>query len=136
MPKMVLTAAYLDLNGQDVSDWTNKIELSAEVEEKDVTTFGSDGWKELLGGLRSGTLAVEFKNDYDTGSLDADMWALLGSVVAFSVRPTQAAAGVNNPSYSGSVLIKEWKPIQGSVGDDAAASISLPTSGKIERATS
>ncbi|WP_344248232.1 hypothetical protein, partial [Actinocorallia libanotica] len=89
MPKMVLTAAYLDLNGQDVSDWTNKIELSAEVEEKDVTTFGSDGWKELLGGLRSGTLAVEFKNDYDTGSLDADMWALLGSVVAFSVRPTQ-----------------------------------------------
>ncbi|GAA2663072.1 hypothetical protein GCM10010436_95540 [Paractinoplanes durhamensis] len=52
------------------------------------------------------------------------------------MRPTQAAAGVNNPSYSGSVLIKEWKPIQGSVGDDAAASISLPTSGKIERATS
>jgi len=136
MPKMVLTAAYLSLAGSDVSASANKIELAVEVEEKDVTTYGSLGWKEVLGGLKSGTLAIEFKNDYASSALDEDMWALLGTVVTFEARASQAAVGTGNPKYSGSVLVKEWKPLQGSVGDDAQVSVSYPTSGAVARATS
>ncbi|MFF2331825.1 MULTISPECIES: hypothetical protein [unclassified Streptomyces] len=136
MPKMVLTAEYLALNGVDLSEYTRKAELSVEVEEKDVTNYASLGWKELLGGLKSGELGCEFLQDYAATRIDSIMWPLLGSVVSFEVRPTNAVVGTSNPKYTGSVLIKEWKPIEGGVGDEATSSASFPTSGAVLRATS
>lgn len=137
MAKLVFTDCYLSLNGTDLSDYANKVELSLEAEEKDVTTYGSGGWKENLPGLRSGTLDIEFKQDFAASQLDDIMYPLFtqGSVVPFEVRPTQAAVGTSNPKYSGNVLVKEWKPLQGSVGDDASVSVGFPTSGAVARAT-
>lgn len=136
MPKMVLLAAYVNINANDLSDNAAKIELTAEVEEKDVTTFGSLGWKVVLGGLKSGGLALDFKQDFAATKLDSIMWPLFGTVVPFEVRADQAAVGTSNPKYTGNLLIKEWKPISGQVGDDASVGVSYPTSGAITRATS
>lgn len=136
MAKMVLTASYLALNGVDRSSSTSKIELSTEVEEKDVTTFASLGWTELLGGLKSGSLSVGFKQDVADAQLDDTMWALFGTVVSFEVRLSNAAVSTNNPKYTGNVLIKEWKPIAGSVGDVAEVEVEFPTSGVVTRAES
>ncbi|MDM4722750.1 hypothetical protein QTQ03_25290 [Micromonospora sp. WMMA1363] len=133
---VVLKTTHLTLNSVDISDWCSKIELTTEVDEKDVTTFGSAGWMEVLGGLAKGTLAVTFKNDYVDNELDEDLWAIFGTVVTFATRPTSASASTNNPSYSGSVLIKELKPVNGSVGDVAEMDVSWPTSGAVSRATS
>lgn len=135
MPKMVLLAEFVSLNGTDLSDYTKKAELTTKVEEKDVTTFGSDGWKELLGGLKSGEIALDFLQDFANSALDSIMWPLLGTVVPFEVRPDNAAASTSNPSYTGSVLINGWNPIQGSVGDEATVGVSFPTSGAVSRAT-
>lgn len=134
MAKMVLTASYLALNGVDRSSSTSKIELTTEVEEKDVTTFASLGWVELLGGLKSGSLSCGFKQDVADAALDDTMWALFGTVVTFEVRLTNAAVSTNNPKYTGSVLIKEWKPIAGSVGDVAEVEVEFPTTGAVTRA--
>ena len=135
MPKMVLLAEYLSLNGVDLSEYTRKGELAVEVEEKDITNYASAGWKELLGGLKSGELGIEFLQDVAATKIDSIMWPLLGTVVAFEVRLSNAVVGTSNPKYTGSVLIKEWKPIEGSVGDEASVSVSYPTSGTVLRAT-
>jgi hypothetical protein len=134
MPTMVLLAAYVSLNGTDLSTYNNKAELTTEVEEKDVTTYGSLGWKVVLGGLKSGTLGLEFKQDFAAAKLDSIMWPLLGQVVPFEVRADQAAAGASNPKYTGNALVKAWNPLTGSVGDDASVSVSYPTSGAVTRA--
>lgn len=136
MPSMVLLAEYVEINGTDLSDYTKKAELTAKVEEKDVTTYGSDGWKELLGGLKSGELGLDFLQDVAAAALDSIMWPLLGTVVPFKVRADQAAVGTSNPEYSGSILINGWNPIQGSVGDEATVGVSYPSSGALDRATS
>lgn len=136
MAKMVLTSTFLSLNGVDRSNNVRKAELVIEVEEKDVTTYGSLGWKEHLGGLKAGTLSIEFITDFAASALDSTMWALLGTVTTFAVRPTSSAVGAGNPSYSGSVLINAWNPIEGSVGDEATVSVSYPTSGVVTRAPS
>ncbi len=136
MAKMVLLAAHLTLNAQDLSAAANKIELKGEVEEKDVTTYGSLGWKELLGGLKGGELGLEFKQDFAASQLDSIMWPLLGTVVPFTVRADQAAVSASNPAYSGNVLVKGWNPLEGSVGDDASVKVSFPTSGIVTRTTS
>ena len=135
MPKMVLLAQYLSINGTNLSASTKKAELSVEVEDKDVTNYASGGWKEVLGGLKSGELACEFLQDFAATQLDATMWPLLGTVVAFEVRPDNAAVSTTNPKYTGQILIKGWNPIEGSVGDEATVGLSFPTSGAVTRAT-
>ena len=136
MAKMVLLSTYVAINSVDRSTWCNKAELVVDVEAKDVTTFASAGWVEYLGGLKSGTLNLEFKTDFEDSSLDDTMWALLGTVVTFEVRPTSSAAGASNPKYTGSVLINGWSPISGNVGDEASVSVGFPTSGAVTRAES
>lgn len=135
MPKMVLLAQYLNLAGNDLSASTRKAEVSIEVEDKDVTTYASLGWKEVLGGLKSGELGIEFLQDVAASEIDSIMWPLLGTVVPFEVRLDNAAVGTSNPEYTGSVLINGWNPIEGSVGDEASVSVGYPTSGAVTRAT-
>jgi len=136
VPKMVLTAEFLSINSNDLSEYTRKAEVAVEVEEKDVTNYKSLGWKEVIGGIKSGTLACEFLQDYAATELDSIMWPLLGTVVPFEVRPDQASVGTSNPSYSGNILISGWSPVTGSVGDEATVSQDFSTSGAVTRATS
>ncbi len=136
MAILVLTAATLILNSVDRSALTSKVEVAADVDEKDVTTFTSAGWKSVLGGLKSGNLAVTFKNDLAAGGLDEIMWGLFGTVVPFEVRAVNTARSTSNPGYTGNVLIKSWTPVTGAPGDVNEASYTFPTSGAITRQTS
>lgn len=133
MPKMVLTAAYLSLNAVTWHHRAKKIELTTEVEEKDVTTFASLGWKEVIGGLKSGGLSITFLNDNAVADLDSVMWGNLGAVVTFEVRAAQTSVTTTNPSYTGSVFINGWDPISGGVGDVVEVDVDFPTSGVVTR---
>lgn len=135
MPKMVLLAEFISINANTLNEYTKKAELTVEVEEKDVTNYASLGWKEVIGGLKSGELSCEFLQDFAATELDSIMWPLLGTVVPFEVRADQAAVGTSNPKYTGSILINGWNPLTGSVGDEATVSLGFPTSGAVTRAT-
>jgi hypothetical protein len=134
--KMVLTAAYTNLNSNDLSSYCDKSELVVDVEDKETTTFGSSGWKEYLGGLKSGTLSLSFRQDVAASAIDSIVWPLLGTVVTFEVRNNSGTVTTSNPKWTGSVLINGWKPVNGSVGDVAEVDVSFPTTGAITRGTS
>lgn len=136
MPKKVLLDAQLNISGNDVTQWTAKVELDDKFEEKDTTTFASGKAKELLGGLESGEVGITFKNDFAAAALDSIMWALRRTVVTWTARADAAAVTTSNPQYSGSVLINEWTPISGSVGDVAEVDVTFPLSGPMARVTS
>lgn len=137
MAKMALLASFLSIDGTDLSSYCSKIELNAEIEEQDVTTFASLGWKESTGGLASGSLAVTFKQDVAAGAVDSIMWPLFLSRTpkTFEVRADSGPVSASNPRYSGNVLITQWNPISGNVGDVAEVDVEFPTSGPITRAT-
>lgn len=135
MTFMVLTAAAVTIGSTDISDHCSKAELSIDVEEKDVTTFGSAGWKEVKGGLKSGQLDLSLKNDLDDNDLDEMLWNLNGTTVAFTVKAVNETTTASNPKYSGTVLVKGLKPIAGSVGDVNEQDVSFPTSGAVSRTT-
>lgn len=137
MAKLVLLDCYLSIAANVLNTYTKKVEGNFEVEDKDTTTYGSGGAHERLGGLFDGELSIDFLQDFAAAALDSIMWPLMIArvPVAFEIRPTQAAVGAGNPKYTGSILPKEWKPIQGSVGDEATVGVSFPTSGIVTRAT-
>jgi len=132
---VVLTDALIIINSNTLSDHGNKVEVPVTVQDKDSTTFGQT-WVNRVGGLKDAQLSIDFLNDFVAANLDSIMWPLLGTVVTFEVRPTSAARGTGNPAYTGSILIKEWKPVMGKVGDLVSVSVSFPTSGAVLRQTS
>lgn len=137
MAKLVLLDSFLSIASNNLSAYTKKVEGNFEIEDKDVTTYGSGGAHERLGGLFDGELSIDFLQDFAAAALDSIMWPLMlaRTPVAFEIRPTAAVVGTSNPKYTGFILVKEWKPIQGSVGDEATVGVSFPTSGIVTRAT-
>lgn len=131
----VLTDAYISINSNVISDHGNKVEIPVKVEAKEATTFGQT-WKVRRGGLKDGNLNITFLNDFVAANLDEIMWALVGTVVPFEIRATSGTVTTSNPKYTGSILIEEWTPITGKVGDLVEVDVSFPTSGTVTRGTS
>lgn len=133
---VVLVDALISIAGTSVSDHGNKIELPVKVEDLDATTFGQT-WHVRRGGLKDGSVNITFLNDFDPGNLDAIFWPLLGTVVTFDVRPVSSVAvSTSNPKFTGSILIAEWKPLSGKIGELNSVDVSFPTSGAVTRGTS
>lgn len=135
MAVMCLTAEYITINASDLKTYVKKAELTVEVDDLETTNFASAGWKEVIGGLKSGTLAITANDDFAASQLDSIIWPLLGTVVLFEVRPTQGAASTSNPKFTGSVMINSTTA-GGDVGSLAEKDFSFPTSGAVTRATS
>ncbi|MGI8313336.1 hypothetical protein [Saccharopolyspora hattusasensis] len=135
MAKLVLKNTFVKINGVDLSDWASSCELSLEVDDQDATTFGSGGWSEFLGGLKSGSLSITFKQDFAAGAVDETLWPLFGTLVPFAVRATSDPASATNPEYRGTVLVNGHSPVAGDVGAIAESEVEWTTSGAITRAT-
>lgn len=68
MPATILNDAVIYLNEYDFTSTSNKITLNVEAEEQDATVFGNNGYKTILGGLRSAMADVDGWWDTATGT--------------------------------------------------------------------
>lgn len=94
MGKFVLLDARLLAGGADLSGASNKVELKGEVEEKDVTNFRSEGWKEVLGALKAGELAAGGQWEAgDPGLVDNAAWQQLGGRGPWTAAPADLIDG-------------------------------------------
>ena len=137
MATFVYTNAKVTLNGtaNDISSSVRQIVLDIDLAEVDKTNFGSGGWTEVTGGLKSGTVQIDFNDDVAAAAIDSTIWGLFGGTAAFTIRPGGTAAiGTSNPDYQGTVLVNKTM-IGGAVGDLATKSVTWPTTGSISRAT-
>jgi predicted secreted protein len=135
MTAFALTDAYIVVNAVDMSEWTRSVTLPFEAEELETTTMGQGGWRSRIAGLKDGSMDLELINDYDAAAVDSLLWPLFGTVVTVAIRPTSAAISATNPEYSGTALVNQINPLDGSVGDLAVRSISWPSAGAWTRAT-
>ncbi|MFM9594036.1 hypothetical protein ACKI1O_32190 [Streptomyces scabiei] len=89
----ILTNVRCFAVGVDLTGVSNKIEISAEVEEKDSTNYASNGWGEVKGGLASAELTGEGQWEAgDPAKVDDASWSQLGGVGPWSVSANNAAA--------------------------------------------
>lgn len=134
MSTFALLNEHITINSVDLSDHARAATLALEVTDLDSTAFG-DGWSEHTGGLKSGTLTIEFLDDFAVSEVDATLWPIFGTVVPFIVRPDAGAVSATNPNYTGSLFIAQHS-VGGSLNEMAGKSLTFPTSGQVLRATS
>lgn len=135
MTVFAFTDAYITINSVPASDWAKSVTLEIDADELDSTTFGGDGWKSSIGGLKSGSIKIDLDQDFAASQVDATLWPLLGTVFTVAIRPTSADKGTDNPEYSGPALLTKYSPMDGSVGDLAETSIEMSTAGAWSRST-
>jgi hypothetical protein len=139
MPVQIIRNPVIVLNGGTVSSSATQCSISVEWDDVETTSFGSNGWRDRIQGLGSGSFDVEWNQDYAAGAIDATVWALATAAAGTAsvvVRPgSTAAIGTSNPEYRFSVVLTGWNPIDSAVGDLATVSTSWPITGAVTRAT-
>ena len=134
MAKFVATDYKVTINGTNLSTSLASVELPIEIDEQETTAFGSE-WRTRIAGLKSGSITLEFHQDFAAGALDSILWPLLGTNATVVVVPTSGTVNSSNPSYSGTFLVTQYTPYASTVGDLATVSVSWPLTGALTRAT-
>lgn len=133
MAIFVATDYKITVNAVNLTDHLVQVQTSTEAGEVETTTFGKT-WRTRVGGLKTGSVTLQFNQDFAASNVDATIWPLLGGTTTIVVSPTSSAIGTANPSYSFPVLVNSYEPFNSNVGDLATVSITWPTAGEVTRA--
>jgi hypothetical protein len=135
MAAFMLNNASVTINSVDLSDHVTSITFSEEADQLETTAMG-DNNRTMIGGLKSGTIDLEFNQDLAASDVQATIRALLGTVTAVIVKNDAGATAATNPQWTFNALVTEWPSINGTVGELATASVSWPITGAVTQATS
>ena len=131
MAKLVLTDANITLNSTDISANVAAVTINSTAAEVETTAFGQ-GAVTRVGGLKDNSVTLSLHNDYS--AVEGLIYPLIGSTTTIVVKPNGTAVGSANPSYTATVLVTEWTPVNGAVGELNTADVTWPISGTITKA--
>lgn len=138
MARIVLTDASVVINGVNLSEFITSVAISTSEDVVETTGMSSGGARTRVAGLADNSVTFEFNQDFATSgpevTINAVGSSLVGTVTTCVVKPTSAAVGVANPSYSFSAVCAEWQPLSAAVGELATVSATWPISGVITKA--
>lgn len=123
MAKLVLLNARIFAGAADLTSNSNKVELTSEFEEKDVTAFqpvGSGGWKDIIGGLATTKISAggQWEATADLASLDQSSWDTLNGRINLPWTIAPESVNVGDLAYFTRALRTSYK-IGAAVGDVA-----------------
>jgi len=135
MAAFMLYNASVTINSVDLSDHVTSITFTENAAELETTAMG-DSNVTLIGGLKSGSIDLEFNQDMQASETQATIRGLLGTVTTVVIKSDASAVSAANPSWTFSALVTEWPSVNGAVGELATATVSWPLSGAVVEATS
>ena len=133
MAKFLAQDFKVTLAGVNLSNNIKSVELQISVDDKETTAFG-DGYTTRIAGLKSGSLKLDFMQDFGASSVEATIYPLIGTLATVVITPTSSSVSATNPSYTAVCLVNSHSPVAGAVGDVATFSVTWPTSGTVVKA--
>ena len=135
MATFMLNNASVTINSVDLSSYVTSVTLSQSADNLEDTAMG-DTSRSYIGGLKSGTVDIEFNADFAASKTEATIFPLVGTSTAVVIQPVAASVSATNPSYTFNAIVTSWDTLNGSVGEIATHSVSWPITGAITKATS
>ena len=87
MAKFVATDYKVTINGTNLSTFLNQAELALESDDVETTAFGGT-FRERIGGLKTGSLTLQFMQDFAASSVDATLFPLFNTLATVVITPT------------------------------------------------
>ena len=135
MSVVVLTNAQVTVNGVDLSNHVDSVEVQTNVDDVDITAMGASAHQHAPG-LRNDKITVNFLQDFAASSVDATLFPLLGNT-GFTVKvvPVNTTVSTTNPSYTATCVLFTYNPLSGKVGERSDTSVEFQATGLIVKAT-
>ena len=126
---------YFLLNAVDLSahvrslSWKPKQNTGVDTAGANVTA------EEYQPTIKDGDLTVVMNNVLGAGGPEATLWAVFDGAVAVSASwgPDGATAGAATPVMTGSVVLTDYNPFDGTVGDKMEITANFKASGAVTR---
>lgn len=126
MAVFVLKDASLVVNSINLSAYVSSITLDYAVDAVAADAMASTNGHVFLGGLQNNSLAVTLNQDFAASTVAATLDALIGTTTTVVIKPTSAAVGATNPTYTiSNAFLAATQPVAGSVGDLAQMSVTF-----------
>ena len=128
----------------DISGWLESVTFEYQGDEQEYTNFASAGYRQKAIGLVSGTVTMNFNQDFAASNVDAlfGLGGTLGLVVGqvtpyyIDIKPSSSGRAATNPSFVAGFLNTGMASINGNVGDLAKVSATFPLTGRFIKLTS
>ena len=117
----------------NLSSFVTSVSLEMMADEVETTAFGSVA-RTRIGGLKDGTVSIDFNQDFVAGGVEATLYPLLGTIATVTLVPTSGTVTATNPQYAVPCLVTQNIPVNGQIGDLATLSVTWPTSGTVVKA--
>jgi|TARA_R110002126_G_scaffold204271_1_gene351668 hypothetical protein len=126
MAVFVLKDASLVVNSINLSAYVSSITLDYAVDAVAADAMAATNGHVFLGGLQNNSLAVTLNQDFASSTVAATLDALIGTTTTVVIKPTSAAVGATNPTYTiSNAFLAATQPVAGSVGDLAQMSVTF-----------
>jgi len=133
MAVLVLNDATITVNSIALTDHANSVTINYEIDSVETTAFGSSGHK-FTGGLQNNSIDIDFMQDFAASNVEATIYPLVGTTTTIVIKPTSAAVGATNPSYTlTGCFLASHTPVASAVGELAMTSLSF-TGGVLTKA--
>ena len=130
-----LNAASVKIGAVDITDHVTSATLTQSADELEITALG-DSSRKYVAGLQTGTLDLEFLNDFAAANVCATLQtALYTTVVAKLVPGPGTTISATNPLYTVSILVNNLTPIAGAAGEMSSSSLSFTCNSTIVQTT-
>ena len=114
----------------NLSSYVTAVTLEMNADEVETTAFGSAA-RTRIGGLKDGSVKIDFNQDFAAGAVEATLYPLLGTIATVTMLPTSGSATATNPQYAVPCLVTQNMPVNGQIGDLSTLSVTWPTSGTV-----
>ncbi len=138
MATFVLKDAHVLIGGVDLSDHCTQVTINYSAELLEDTAMSSTFTRSRTTGLLDWSMEFIFWQDFDSASVDATLFPLVGAAAATAmiVRAVKATAiGPTNPEFQGNARIESYSPIAGSMAEVASTTVPFLGEGALTRAT-
>lgn len=132
MAKLVFNNPRITINSVDLTSKIAQVALEMSFAEVETTAFGSTAVTRVAG-LGDHTFSASFHQDFATSDVEATIYPLLGTTTTVTVKAVNTTTATDNPLYTFTVLVTEWAPVSGSVGELLTADVSWPVSGGVTK---
>lgn len=116
------TSTYLSnpsvtINSVDLSDQCSSATITYTAEALEATAFG-DTARKYTSGLQNNEVTVTLYQSYAATETEATIYALVGTTTTIVLKPSSAAVGATNPSYTlTGAYLETHTPIAANLGE-------------------
>lgn len=135
MAKLVFNNPKITINSVDLTDRIAQVSLDMSFAEVETTAFGNTAVTRVAG-LGDHSFSASFHQDFASSEVEQTIYPLLGTTTEVTVKAVNQTTATDNPLYTFTVLVSEWAPISGAVGELLTADVTWPVSGAVSKSNS